>query len=187
MLTYGYSGGVLGNPWGNFWGKIFFSIFSGVWNFFFQSAVTQSWLVWHIWNQEIFYGVVHPLYFEKKKFWKFLKKFFKTVDFVFFTQPKYFYVSDWIFFKFFFKIIKGSIFLKSTSPGLVSTFLRVGSPDLVYTQMDSRNGLSTPENPQFDISQAFFASELSILSPGLFGLKWAALGPFLAWNLIDYI
>ena len=73
-----------------------------------------------------------------------------------------------------------SIFLKSTSPGLVSTFLRVGSPDLVYTQMDSRNGLSTPENPQFDISQAFFASELSILSPGLFGLKWAALGPFLA-------
>ena len=98
--------GSWGTPGEIFWEKIFFSIFSGVWNFFFQSAVTQPWLVWHTWNQEIFYGVVHPLYFEKKKFWKFSKFFFKTDDFVFFAQPKYFYVSDWIFFKFFFKIIK---------------------------------------------------------------------------------
>ena len=43
--------------------------------------------------------------------------------------------------------------------------------------MDPRNGLSDPKNPQFDISHVYFASELPILSPRQFGLKWADLGP----------
>mgnify|MGYP006863764368 FL=1 len=43
--------------------------------------------------------------------------------------------------------------------------------------MDPRNELSDPENPQFDLSHVYFASELPILSPGQFGLKWADLGP----------
>ena len=43
--------------------------------------------------------------------------------------------------------------------------------------MDPRNGLSDPENPQFDLSHVYFASELPILSPGQFGLKWVDLGP----------
>ena len=98
--------GSWGTP-GEIFGEIFFfSIFSGVWNFYFQSAVTQSWLVWHTWNQEIFYGVVHPLYFEKKKFWKFLKIFFKTVDFVFFTHACYMYQCCLKFSKIFCMIIK---------------------------------------------------------------------------------
>ena len=98
--------GSWGTPGEIFGEKFFFSIFSGVWIFFFQSAVTQSWMVWHTWNQEIFYGVVHPLYFEKKKFWKFLKKFFKTVDFVFFTHACYMYQCGLKFSKFFCMIIK---------------------------------------------------------------------------------
>ena len=98
--------GSWGTPGEIFGENFFFSIFSGVWNFYFQSAVTQSWLVWHTWSQEIFYGVVHPLYFEKKIFWKFLKFFFKTVDFVFFTHACYMYQCGLKFSKKNFMIIK---------------------------------------------------------------------------------
>ena len=83
--------GSWGTPGKFFWGNFFFSIFWGVWNFFFQMALTQPWLVCHTWSQEIFYGVVHSLYFEKKNFWKFSKILFKTVDFVFFTHACYMY------------------------------------------------------------------------------------------------
>ena len=98
--------GSWGTPGEIFGENFFFRFFQASEFFFFQSGMTQPWLVWHTWSKEIFYGVVHFLYFEKKKFWKFSKNFFETVDFVFFTHACYMYQCGLKFSKKNFMIIK---------------------------------------------------------------------------------
>ena len=48
--------------------------------------------------------------------------------------------------------------------------------------VDPGNGLGARENPQFDVLEVQFGSELPILSPRHFGLKWAGLGPVFGQN-----
>ena len=98
--------GSWGTPGEIFGENFFFSIFSGVWNFFY-SIGRHSVMVGltYLESRNFLWSSSSSLFWEKK-FWKFLKKFFKTVDFVFFTHACYMYQCGLKFSKIFCMIIK---------------------------------------------------------------------------------
>ena len=74
-----HSGPAWGGPWGILWGKFFFPNFWNFWNFFFQNALSQAWLIWPMWNLDMFWRQ-HEILIWRKKILKF-RKFVKTTFF----------------------------------------------------------------------------------------------------------
>ena len=75
-----HSGPAWGGPWGILWGKFFFPDFWNFWNFFFQNALSQAWLIWPMWNLDMFWRQ-HEILIWRKKILKF-RKFVKTTFFL---------------------------------------------------------------------------------------------------------
>ena len=74
-----HSGPAWGGPWGILWGKFFFPDFWNFWIFFFQNALSQAWLIWPMWNLDMFWRQ-HEILIWRKKILKF-RKFVKTTFF----------------------------------------------------------------------------------------------------------
>ena len=84
-----HSGPAWGGPWGILWGKIFFPDFWNFWNFFFQNALSQAWLIWPMWNLDMFWRQ-HEILIWRKKILKFRKFVKTTFFFIAFCQMAHF-------------------------------------------------------------------------------------------------